>query len=140
MWLRDGLVLLHSAEAEWPPAITDNYPTMPEGSLGSQGEVTHCYARADRKGLLLFQYFTISQDRQWTDGVDGVETRGRAGRGQRERMGNKFVFSFSFQSTIVCIYQSQVLLVQWTPSAVDTEYRPNEVVSKLNFRRAVLSI
>lgn len=38
-------------------------------------------------------------------------------------MGNKFVFSFSFQLAIVCIYQSQVLLVWWTPSAEDTEYR-----------------
>ncbi|TKS75589.1 Lactation elevated protein 1 -like protein B [Collichthys lucidus] len=59
---------LHSKDnTEWPPATADNYPTMPEGSLGSQGEVTHCHARTDRKGLLLFQYFTPAQHRTGRD-------------------------------------------------------------------------
>lgn len=49
--------------------------------------------------------------------MEGVE--GRSGeRAERERMGNKFVFSFTFQLAIVCIYQSQVLLVRWTQSTV----------------------
>lgn len=48
-------------------------------------------------------------------------------------MGNKFVFSFRFQLAIVRIYQSQVLLLQRTPSAVDTEYRLSGIVAKLNF-------
>lgn len=87
-----------------------------------------------------------AQDRrQWMEGWCGaVEGRGR-GRGweewgERERTGNKFVFSFSFQSATVCIYQSQVLLVRWTPSAVDTKYRPHEIVTKLNFKRTILSL
>lgn len=92
-WLRDSLVFLHSAVAEWVPATTDNYPTMPEGSLGSQREVTHCYARADRKGLLLFQCFPPAQYRQgWRDG---------GGRGDEWGEG-EFAFSFSFQLAIVC--------------------------------------
>lgn len=70
------------------------------------------------------------------DGGDG----GGEGVERGERMGNKFVFSFSFQLAIVCIYQSQVLLVQWTPSAVDTEYHLHGIVGKLNFKRTNLSI
>lgn len=74
-------------------------------------------------------------------GEGGAEDGRSGGRErERERMGNKFVFSFSFQSAIVCIYQSQVLLVRWTPSAVDTEYRPHEIVTKLNFERTILSL
>lgn len=61
-YLRDSLVLLHSAMAVWLPATTEWYPGVPEGSLGSQGEVTHSYARADRKGLLLVQYFMEELD------------------------------------------------------------------------------
>lgn len=48
--------------------------------------------------------------------MEGGEEREEGAEG--ERMGNKFVFSFSFQSAIVCFYQSQVLLVQWTWSTV----------------------
>lgn len=79
---------------------------------------------------------------RWRDGGGGwAGEDGRSGeRAARERMGNKFVFSFSSQSAIVCIYRSQVLLVWWTPSAGDTEYRPHEIVTKLNCERTVLSV
>uniref|UniRef100_A0A8C7XVN5 AFG1 like ATPase b n=1 Tax=Oryzias sinensis TaxID=183150 RepID=A0A8C7XVN5_9TELE len=60
--MRDSLVLLHSGVAEWLPATADNYPEMPKGSFGSQGEVTRCYAKRDRKGLLLFQYSTSNSE------------------------------------------------------------------------------
>lgn len=96
---------------------------------------------------MLFQYFTpaqhrTGQDRTGRDGeIEGVEGRSTEREGEpRETMGNKFVFSFSFQLAIVCIYQSQVVLVQWTPSAVDTEYRLHEIFAKLNFKRTILSI
>lgn len=69
--------------AEWLPATNDNYPTMPEGGLGSQGEVTHHYARADRKGLLLFQYFTPAQDSQWMEGDGQGRGEGRSGQSER---------------------------------------------------------
>lgn len=108
-WLRDSLVLLHSAVAECLPATTDYYATMPKGSLGSQGEVTHCYASADRKGLSVYQYFSPAQDRR---GCRDGEGRGKWGA-EREGMGNKFVFFlFRFQLAIVCICQSQVLLLR----------------------------
>lgn len=68
---------------KWLPATADNYPAMTEGSLGSQGEVTHCYARADRKGLLLFQYFTPAQDRRHR-GTGGTGDGAREGERARE--------------------------------------------------------
>lgn len=109
--------------AEWLPATADNHPAVPEGSLGSQGEVTHCYARADRKGLVALPGFRIGAA---PPGMDGVGW-GAA----RERMGNKFVFSFRFQLAIVRVYQSQVLLlpgghrVQWTQSTSSVGLRLN---------------
>lgn len=121
--LRGGLVLLHSAVAEWLPATADNHPAVPEGSLGSQGEVTHCYARADRKGLVALPGFRI--------GAAPPGMVGFGGGAARERMGNKFVFSFRFQLAIVRVYQSQVLLllgghrVQWTQSTGSVGLRLN---------------
>lgn len=50
--LRNTLVLLHSAGAKCPPAIINNYSTMPEGSLGSQGEVIHCHSIGDTERLV----------------------------------------------------------------------------------------
>lgn len=64
---------------------------------------------------------------------DGRVRDGEGERAERERMGNKFVFSFRFQLAIVRIYQSQVLLLRRTPSAVDTEYRLSGIVAKLIF-------
>lgn len=58
---------------------------------------------------------------------------GEGERAERERMGNKFVFSFRFQLAIVRIYESQVLLLRRTPSAVDTEYQLSGIVAKLIF-------
>lgn len=47
-----------------------------------------------------------------TGGDEGMERVEESG-GQREGMGNKFVFFlFHFQLAIVCIYQSQVLLLR----------------------------
>ncbi|KAJ0026809.1 hypothetical protein NQD34_017809 [Periophthalmus magnuspinnatus] len=61
--MRDSLVLLHSAIAKWLPATTDNYPTIAEGSLGSQGEVTVCYAKADRKDLVILHvYYHLKEE------------------------------------------------------------------------------
>lgn len=69
--LRAGLVLLHSAVAEWRPATADNHLAVPEGSLGSQGEVTHCYARADRKGFVAFPARVASRGGEGREGEDG---------------------------------------------------------------------
>lgn len=113
--------------AEWLPATADTHPAVPEGSLGSQGEVTHCYARADRKGLVALPGFRIGAA---PPGMDGVGL-GVGGGAARERMGNKFVFSFRFQLAIVRVYQSQVLLlpgghrVQWTQSTGSVGLRLN---------------
>lgn len=71
------------------------------------------------------------------------EVEERSGeRAERERIGNTFgfFFSFRFQLAIGCIYQSQVLLLRWTPSAVETEYHLRGIDAKLNFKRTNLSI
>lgn len=83
---------------------------MPEGTLGSQGEVTHCYARADRKGLLLFQYFTSSPGQAVDGGVGTKE--GGVEREQRERgwIASLF-FNLVFNLPLSTFYQSQVPLV-----------------------------
>lgn len=87
---------------------------------------------------MLFQYFTPAQDRRgWRDEGGGGEERGE---GRERGWVTSLFFSFSSQLAIVCIYQSQVLLVRWTPSAVDTEYRLHEIVVKLNFKRTNLSV
>lgn len=83
--LRGGLVLLHSAVAKRPPATGDNDPAVPEGSLGSQGEVTHGHARADRGDLLNAALLGL---------------KGRTGK-WTGRMGNQFVFPCRFQVTRV---------------------------------------
>lgn len=112
---------------------------MPEGSLGSQGEVTHCYARADRKGLLLFPVFhsSTAQDRQgWRDeGGTGEEQREGRERGWVTSLFFHLVFNWPLSAFIrvkcsLCVGHQ----VQWTLSTV------SEIVAQLNFKRTNLSI
>lgn len=125
-WLRDSLVLLHCAVAEWRPATPDNYPIMPEGILGSQGEVTHWIWQSGQERLVALPAFHSSGGQAGTEGKGGRAKEWGQGSERGWVTGLFFTIWFSIGH---CLHSSE----SSAPSALDAEHNLHQIADKSNF-------